>query len=79
MGDMNAHSDMPEMALFRMAGLRDAFMEAGAGNGYTFPATAPQNRIDYIWLSADLTASNVVILPDTASDHLGVAATLNLK
>jgi endonuclease/exonuclease/phosphatase family metal-dependent hydrolase len=79
MGDMNAHPDMPEMALFRAAGLRDACMEAGAGNGYTFPATAPQSRIDYIWLSADLTVSNIVIPPDAASDHLGVAATLNLK
>jgi endonuclease/exonuclease/phosphatase family metal-dependent hydrolase len=63
MGDMNAYPDMPEMALFQNAGLKDAFLEAGVGSGYTFPATAPQNRIDYIWLSADLKASNVVIPP----------------
>ena len=79
MGDMNAYPDMPEIALFRNAGLKDAFVEAGTGNGYTFPATAPQHRIDYIWLSADLAVSNVVIPPDTASDHLGVVATLNLQ
>jgi endonuclease/exonuclease/phosphatase family metal-dependent hydrolase len=85
MGDMNAYPEMAEMAMFRAAGLQDALLsarvvrleEAGVGNGYTFPATAPTGRIDYIWLSPDLSASNVVIPPAAASDHLPVVATID--
>jgi endonuclease/exonuclease/phosphatase family metal-dependent hydrolase len=47
--------------------------------GYTYPAGAPDRQIDYIWLTRDLQALNVVIPPATASDHLGVAATIERK
>ena len=78
-GDMNARPDMPEMASFRDAGLKDAFAEVGSGKGGTFHAYAPRQRIDYIWLSANLAASDVVIPPETPSDHLSIVATLRLQ
>ena len=79
MGDMNAYPEMAEMAKFRAAGLKDAFVEAGSGNGHTFPATAPTGRIDYIWLSPDLSANNLLIPATTASDHLPVVVTIRRR
>jgi endonuclease/exonuclease/phosphatase family metal-dependent hydrolase len=49
---------------------------AAAQPGFTYPATGPAKRIDYIWLTPDLVANQVVIPADLASDHLGIAATI---
>ena len=75
-GDMNAEPGDPEIALCRAAGLVDAIAAAGAGNALTYISSAPCQRIDYIWTSRDLTASDVLIPQTTASDHLGVAVTV---
>ena len=47
------------------------------GAGYTSTSRDPTRRIDYIWLSADLKASNFSIADSLASDHFGVAVTLD--
>ena len=52
----------------------DALDVAGIEPGYTVPAEAPRYRIDYIWLSPDLTATDAVIPASNASDHLPVVA-----
>lgn len=75
-GDLNAEPDHPEMDVLRRAGLTDAYEQAGAAPGYTFYALRPFKRIDYLWLSPDLTARDAAVAPDPTSDHLGVAATL---
>ncbi len=36
----------------------------------------PERRIDWIWITPDLAASDAATLGRAASDHLGVAATL---
>lgn len=78
MGDMNARPDDPEMAGLREAGLQDAFVASGApGDGYTSRPDNPVKRIDYIWLSNDLTASDFSIADSRASDHLPVAVTVS--
>lgn len=77
MGDLNAQPDDPEIEMLRQAGLTDALQIGGVTPGFTYPAPEPVRRIDYIWLSPDLSASNVVIAPATASDHRGIAATIN--
>ena len=78
MGDMNARPDDPEMAGLREAGLQDAFVASGApGDGYTSRPDNPVKRIDYIWLSNDLTASDFSIADSIASDHLPVAVTVS--
>ena len=74
LGDFNARPDAPEMIILSEAGLIDA----GAGvDRYTFHSTDPYERIDYIWISADLTATEVVTLQTTASDHLPVSALID--
>ena len=54
---------------------------AGGGlnerNGFTVPSKEPSKRIDYIWVSSDLEASNFALTDSLASDHLGLAVTLD--
>ncbi|MEW6233132.1 MAG: endonuclease/exonuclease/phosphatase family protein [Chloroflexota bacterium] len=76
LGDMNSWPPSPEMALFRQAGLRDAFAEIGSGDGYTYASNKLYERIDYIWISPDLRVSDLAIPQSTASDHLGVVVTV---
>ena len=76
MGDLNAEPGSPEIERLRQAGLTDAADATGSSPAYTYPATAPNEHIDYIWLSPDLTATDFVIPPPPASDHLGVAVTI---
>jgi endonuclease/exonuclease/phosphatase family metal-dependent hydrolase len=76
LGDFNAAPDAPEMEVLRAAGLRDAFLLAGSGPGLTFSSDNPQRRIDYIWLSPDLLARDFRVMPGQASDHLGIAVTI---
>ena len=49
----------------------------GVSPGYTHSALKPVKRIDYIWISSDLAASEVVVGTDPASDHLPVVATFD--
>ena len=72
MGDFNARRDDSEAQMMRRAGLTDALDVAGIEPGYTVPADAPRYRIDYIWLSPDLTVTDAVIPASTASDHMPV-------
>lgn len=79
MGDLNAGPDSPEMIMLHDAGFIDAITAAGIIPGDTYPSTNPDRRLDYIWYTADLTAADVLITTDTASDHLGVAATISME
>ncbi len=77
LGDFNAHPDHPEMLLFADAGFNDAFVASGAtGDGFTYPADNPWERIDYVWTSPDLKVRDLSVSDSLASDHLAVAATL---
>lgn len=77
MGDLNAEPDTPEMTMIRDAGFTEAFAAAGITPGYTYSSVDPYTQLDYIWYTADLTADGVVIPTATASDHLGIAATIS--
>jgi endonuclease/exonuclease/phosphatase family metal-dependent hydrolase len=78
MGDFNAEPGSAEVALLRAAGLTDAFVAGGGGpaDELTWPADRPDRRIDYIWLSGDLAATGFVATTGTASDHRGIAVTV---
>lgn len=76
MGDLNATPEAREIAMLRNAGLRDAFVLAGQGDGFTYSSARPYQRIDYIWVSPDLSARDFVTMPGQASDHLGIAVTV---
>ncbi len=77
LGDFNGRPGEPEIEMLRVAGLRDVLAVAGIEPGYTSPAIRPMQRIDYIWISPDLTASEVSVPQARASDHLPVVATLS--
>ena len=74
MGDFNATPDTPEIALLRDAGYLDILVDVEPN--YTYSSLNPDQQIDYIWLTPDLTAESIHIPPEPASDHLGVAATI---
>ncbi len=76
MGDLNATPEAREIAILRNAGLRDAFILAGRGNGYTYSSDNPERRIDYIWVSPDLKAQDFRVLLGQASDHFGIVVTV---
>jgi endonuclease/exonuclease/phosphatase family metal-dependent hydrolase len=78
LGDLNSEPTYPEMDLFRQAGLIDSWAEAGTGEGLTWPSYGPFERIDWIWHTADLAASNAQVLDTTASDHAPVVAEIGL-
>lgn len=73
-GDLNALPGEPEIELLRSAGLHDALDQAGDGDSFTYPSWDPVRRIDYVWLSPDLRATEAWVSPSTASDHAAVAA-----
>ena len=75
-GDLNARPATPEIELLRRAGWKDVVGTHGPRPGYTFSSVDLYERIDYLWLSPDLTASGVAVPFSTASDHLPVVATV---
>ncbi len=79
LGDLNAEPGAPEMLPLEESGMVDAFSASPEydGRGYTFPARDPRRRIDYVWTSEDLRPTDFTLFGGTASDHLGVAVTLD--
>lgn len=75
-GDLNAEPETPEITALLRAGFLDSWAEQGSGDGFTFPSTGPDRRIDYILHTPDLRVGEVGLLQSLASDHLPVAATV---
>jgi endonuclease/exonuclease/phosphatase family metal-dependent hydrolase len=73
-GDLNSEPGYLEMGLMREAGLLDAWAAAGTGDGLTWPAIDPFERIDWIWHTPDLRPLQAQVLSSTASDHLPLLA-----
>jgi len=76
-GDFNAHPDSHEIGRV-VEQFQDSFAAAGSGLGYTSPADAPQETIDYIFVSPDITVLSAEVITSLASDHLPVAARVEL-
>jgi endonuclease/exonuclease/phosphatase family metal-dependent hydrolase len=75
-GDFNSSPDDPLQRALQGAGLRDAWMECGQGDGFTYPADAPSKRIDYLFLTGDLHCSAARVIETQISDHRPVLVTL---
>ena len=74
-GDFNARPQAPELApLFDR--FRDAWTVGGEGDGFTFPASAPASRIDYVLGSPQLAVSGADVPALPGSDHLPLVAEL---
>ena len=76
LGDLNAPPGTPEMEALAQAGFLDVVTDAGLDPAPTFRSDRLTRRLDYIWISPDLAADDVVVPIDDASDHLAVVATI---
>lgn len=77
LGDLNATPAAPELRpLFER--LRDAWSVAGEGDGFTFAASAPRVRIDYVLVSPALRVTAARVPALQGSDHLPLVAELAL-
>ena len=77
-GDLNARPESPVHQALRAAGFRDAWTECGTGEGMTFPANAPDRRIDYLYLAGDARCLEARVLASDASDHRPLLVRLRL-
>jgi len=75
LGDFSAQPGSQEVVKLYQANLKDS-CTMGWKAANTYPSNNPQERIDYIWTSPDLMASDVGVLSSTASDHLPVVAVI---
>ena len=74
-GDLNSlPTDRPPRKLGSR--LTDSWALLGGGSGWTFPAGAPEARIDYLFVSPSLRPVRVQTLEGLASDHLMVIVDL---
>jgi endonuclease/exonuclease/phosphatase family metal-dependent hydrolase len=73
-GDLNALAGDREMKMLEEAGFRDLAAADGAVQP-TFPAGAPERRIDYVW-GIGVTGTQVHTVASTASDHRAVVVNI---
>lgn len=73
-GDFNCRPDSKEAKLLKTS-LRDVCTEDGF---YTYPSGQPNERIDYIIVSEQITQQEVQVVDSRASDHCPLAAILSL-
>ncbi|MEW6718424.1 MAG: endonuclease/exonuclease/phosphatase family protein [Chloroflexota bacterium] len=76
LGDLNARADTPELQPIYHAGFVDVLWVTGQEAVFTFwdPIPISSKRIDYIFLTPDLTVEDAWVVLTRASDHLPVAA-----
>ncbi len=75
-GDFNAEPGSEVHKKVLAAGLRDAWMECGAGDGFTYPADKPVKRIDYLFLTGSLRCTSARVIETTISDHRPLLVTI---
>jgi endonuclease/exonuclease/phosphatase family metal-dependent hydrolase len=69
LGDLNSEPSYEEMQMIAEVGFIDSWAEAGEGLGLTWPAVDPFERIDWIWHTQDLRATEAIVQDTAASDH----------
>ena len=78
LGDLNGQPEDTEIVALAEAGLKDAYDDSGAsGSSYTYHTRNLNERIDYVWVSSDLIATDYSVRSSQASDHLPVAVTVD--
>ncbi len=76
-GDLNIRPGDAEFRTLLDAGFRDGFAEARPLR--TFPSDRPDEEIDHVLVTPDLTTSEITAPRSEASDHLAVAVTLTYQ
>jgi endonuclease/exonuclease/phosphatase family metal-dependent hydrolase len=74
LGDLNAEPSAPELQGIYDAGFLDALQATGQESLFTFWDATPSRRIDYIFVTPDLTPVQAWGVRSRASDHLPVMA-----
>jgi endonuclease/exonuclease/phosphatase family metal-dependent hydrolase len=75
LGDMNAEPGSGEIEMI----LRAGYVDAGPEGAVMSTHADHEQRIDWIFHTADLAARDAAIIPSRASDHLPVVATLDRR
>jgi len=75
-GDFNAEPASEVHKRMLASGLRDAWMECGAGDGLTYPADKPVKRIDYVFLADPLHCTEARVIDTRVSDHRPLLVTI---
>jgi endonuclease/exonuclease/phosphatase family metal-dependent hydrolase len=79
-GDFNFWPTWMEARLWHTAGLVSAQDVTGHGGEFTVPSHDPDNRVDWIFGTPDLSFSDFVILSGvTSSDHFPLVVTVELR
>jgi endonuclease/exonuclease/phosphatase family metal-dependent hydrolase len=78
-GDFNSTPESEVQAGIRQAGVRDAWLVCGQGDGFTYPANVPTKRIDYLYLTGTATCSRAEVLDSQASDHRPLLVTVRSR
>ncbi|MDX1468593.1 MAG: endonuclease/exonuclease/phosphatase family protein [Acidimicrobiia bacterium] len=78
-GDFNARPGWRQVKELLAEGWVDSWDEAGVGQGFTSNAADPKHRIDYIFHTPDLVASDAGVIISQASDHFAVVADLEFR
>jgi endonuclease/exonuclease/phosphatase family metal-dependent hydrolase len=78
-GDFNSTPESDVQAELRQAGIRDAWLVCGQGDGFTYPASVPTKRIDYLYLTGQATCTSAEVLDSQASDHRPLLVTVRLR
>lgn len=78
-GDINATPESAVVQRLLGFGLRDAWAECGKGDGFTFPASQPAKRIDYLFLTGTLSCRDARVIETQASDHRPLLVTVVSK
>ena len=74
MGDLNITPD-DEIIQPIYAALKEVYTTCGP---FTWPSHAPEIKIDYIFVSRDITVNNVITLEKVVSDHFPIVAEIEL-
>ncbi len=76
LGDLNLHPDSKILDPIRHRLCdSDSFY---VGNNFTYPSDKPNEKIDYIFVSGNITVKNVVIPRVIAADHLPVTVEISI-
>ena len=78
-GDYNAHPEDVTITKLTGSGLVDAGAKAGIADEFTYSSGAPHERIDYVFVSPDVTPVSARVLEGTASDHRPVLVVVRLR
>jgi endonuclease/exonuclease/phosphatase family metal-dependent hydrolase len=76
-GDLNAVPGSPELAPLYAHWL-DSWLVASGGDGFTYPAEAPDRRIDYVFVPPGTRVTRADVRPTLASDHLPYTVRMRL-